>query len=233
MTRIYQPRPGATRRQWLAFLARLVLVSIMGMLMSVGVAVVLFVALSGPAHADGLIPRAAQQHRLQLRQAAHMAWGLNAPVAVFAAQLHQESRWRTDARSPVGALGMAQFMPATAQWIGGLDQSLAARSPTNPAWAIRALVVYDRWLWDRITRAIDDCERMAFTLSAYNGGLGWVYKRQRRSGMPAVCLGQTCTLNPGITPEAQAENERYPVLILGRHQPLYSTWGPGLCNGHG
>lgn len=233
MSRIYQPPLGATTGDWLRFLVRLVFASIAGMALSLAVAFVLWLGLSDPVQAEGLIPRAAQQHRLQLRQAAHMAWGLDAPVAVFAAQLHQESRWRTDARSPVGALGLAQFMPATAQWIGGIDQTLAARTPTNPAWAIRALVVYDRWLWDRITRAVDDCERMAFTLSAYNGGLGWVYKRQRISGMPAVCLGQTCTLNPGITPEAQAENERYPVLILARHQPLYSTWGPGLCNGHG
>ena len=216
---------------WLLFALRLAVASIAGAVLSVGVAVVLFFSLSNTAQAADSIPRAAQQHRLPLRQAAHMAWGLDAPVAVFAAQLHQESRWRPDARSPVGALGLAQFMPATAQWIGGLDLGLAHRTPTNPTWAVRALVTYDRWLWQRIPNAADDCQRMAYVLSAYNGGLGWVYKRQRLSPQPAVCLRATCHINPGITAAAQAENQHYPLAILQQHQPIYRTWGPGLCNG--
>jgi soluble lytic murein transglycosylase-like protein len=65
----------------------------------------------------------------------------------FAAQLHQESGWRPDAVSPVGAQGLAQFMPATADWISQLMPGLNSREPFNPAWAIRALVSYDRWLW--------------------------------------------------------------------------------------
>ncbi len=51
---------------------------------------------------------------------------------------------------------------------------LSSREPFNPAWAIRALVSYDRWLWQRVSAA-SDCERMAMTLSGYNVGLGWEY----------------------------------------------------------
>ena len=174
------------------------------------------------------IPQSAQAHRLALRREAQYAWGLAAPVATFAAQIHQESRWRTAATSPVGAQGLAQFMPATATWIGGLYPGLAERAPHNPTWAIRALVLYDQWLWQRIS-ADTDCQRMAFTLAGYNGGLGWVYKRQKRSATPGQCLGATCAINPGVTPASQAENQHYPEVILRRYAPLYAAWGPESC----
>ena len=151
-------------------------------------------------------------------------------MASFAAQVHQESRWNASARSPVGAIGLTQFMPATAQWIGGLSPDLAERAPLNPTWALRALVVYDQWLWQRI-RAENDCERMAFVLSAYNGGLGWVYKRQKLSPQPGLCFDHTCAINPGVTPASQAENAHYPAVILQTFEPLYSGWGAGSCTG--
>jgi len=190
----------------------------------------LFVLLCLAAHdADAQpLPREAQPLKATLKRNAQMVWGLDAPVATIAAQVHQESRWRFDARSPVGALGLAQFMPATAQWIGSMDAELQARAPLNPTWALRALVVYDKWLWDRVT-ADDDCERMAYVLTAYNGGLGWVYKRQKLSAVPGRCFGQTCDINPGITPAAQAENQHYPVVILRRYEPLYAAWGARSC----
>jgi len=190
----------------------------------------LFTVLAEPAQA-ATAPAAAQAYRQPLRRQAQLVWGLGAPVAVFAAQVHQESRWRPDARSPVGASGLAQFMPATADWLGGQDAQLASRAPTNPAWALRALVAYDRWLWQRIPATPDACQRMAYVLSAYNGGLGWVLKRQALSAQPGQCLGPggTCAINPGIRPDAQRENVHYPHVILQVHQPLYALWGPGLC----
>lgn len=174
------------------------------------------------------IPQAAQRYQHTLKREAQRVWGVDAPVATFAAQVHQESRWRADALSPVGAVGLAQFMPATADWIGGLYASLGDRAPTNPVWALRALVTYDKWLSDRI-KADDDCQRMAFALSAYNGGLGWVYKRQKLSVQPGQCLGATCTINPGVSPASQRENQHYPEVILRKYEPLYAAWGPGVC----
>lgn len=174
------------------------------------------------------IPRDAQRHQATLKREAQRVWGIDAPVATFAAQVHQESRWRENARSPVGAIGLAQFMPATSNWIGGLYASLGDRAPTNPTWALRALVTYDRWLADRI-KAVDSCERMAFTLSAYNGGLGWVYKRQKLSNEPGRCFGATCAINPGVAPASQRENQHYPEVILRRYEPMYAGWGMGSC----
>lgn len=186
------------------------------------------------AHAQTVdrIPHQAATHKLQLRREAQRVWGLDAPVATFAAQIHQESRWRADAQSPVGAEGLSQFMPRTATWISTLHPtgpgSLAGAQTMNPTWAIRALVTYDQWLWQRV-KADSDCERMAFVLSGYNGGLGWVYKRQQRSTTPGTCMGKACTINPGIHPASQRENELYPRLILMRFEPVYLTWGKGAC----
>lgn len=83
-------------------------------------------------------PQAALQYRDDVIRNARLEWGLSAPVADFAAQLHQESGWRPDAISPAGAQGLAQFMPATADWISQLIPMLSSREPFNPAWAIRA-----------------------------------------------------------------------------------------------
>lgn len=217
---------AALRQAWMSAL-RWLLVCLLG---SVVIQLIIMAAISlfAPPATAQTVPAAAQRYEGLLKRNAQMLWGLHAPVAVFAAQIHQESRWRADAQSPVGAQGLAQFMPTTANWIGGLYADLADRTPRNPTWAIRALVSYDRWLWDRIS-ADDACQRMAYTLSAYNGGLGWVYKRQRLSATPGVCLGATCQINPGVSAASQRENSHYPVVIIQQHQPLYAHWGPGVC----
>ena len=68
------------------------------------------------APASAQVPPEAHRYRLTLVREAQRAWGLDAPVAALAAQVHQESGWRPDAVSRVGARGLAQFMPATTLW---------------------------------------------------------------------------------------------------------------------
>lgn len=179
------------------------------------------------------IPRDALRHQLTLKREAQHAWGLGAPVATFAAQVHQESRWRETARSPVGAVGLAQFMPATSQWIGGLYASLGERAPTNPVWALRALVTYDKWLLERI-KAADDCERMAFVLAAYNAGLGTVKKKLRTQSCTASgCnwFGEVELSAAGQSPDNHAQTRHYAQVILWRFEPMYEAagWGVGVC----
>ena len=198
---------------------------------------ILALATLAASAAEVAIPREAQRHQRDLTRAARQVWGLDAPVATFAAQIHQESRWRANALSHVGAQGMAQFMPATAAWIAEVYPELAESSgqpaPTNPAWALRALVTYDRHLWDRIT-ADNACERMAMTLSAYNGGHGWL-RRDRRATLaggadPARWFGHVERFNAGRHADAFAENRSYPRRILGQLEPRYvaAGWGHGL-----
>ena len=66
------------------------------------------------ANSFAQIPSAANRWRADLTRAAHAQWGLDAPIAALAAQIHQESHWKSNAVSRVGAIGMAQFMPGTA-----------------------------------------------------------------------------------------------------------------------
>lgn len=181
------------------------------------------------------IPRGAMKYRAELIRNARAIWGLDAPVAACAAQIHQESGWRSDARSPVGAQGMAQFMPATAAWISkAYPAELGANAPMNPSWAIRALVTYDRYLWDRIVAA-DGCERLAFALSAYNGGLGWVQRDRKVAAdkglEPGRWWGHVETVNAGRSAANHRENRGYPKRILRTLTPLYVAdgWGKGAC----
>lgn len=176
------------------------------------------------------IPRDAYRHRADLTRSARLAWGLDAPVATMAAQIHQESRWRANARSPVGAQGIAQFMPATADWIGGAYSALGAGDPQNPVWAMRALVTYDKHLYGRATAATD-CDRMWMVLWAYNGGETWV-KRDKalaaKSGADTTRAAAVEPFNAGRSPANFRENRGYPRLILLRYEPLYARAGFGL-----
>ena len=179
------------------------------------------------------IPARADQYRATLIRTAHYTWGLDAPIAVFAAQIHTESRWKTDAKSPVGAVGLAQFMPATARWMPEIDKSLASPAPTNPGWAIRAMLRYNLWIWNQV-QAANVFERMAFVLSSYNGGLGWVQKDKRMATSkgfdPARWFANVATVNAGRSKPNWRENREYPRQILCTFQQEYvqAGWGNGL-----
>nr|WP_231097966.1 transglycosylase SLT domain-containing protein [Aggregatibacter actinomycetemcomitans] len=178
------------------------------------------------------MPAKAEQYQRTLTRESYAVWGLNAPIPVFAAQIHQESQWKTTALSPVGAQGLAQFMPKTADWISALYPELADNQPYNPDWALRALVRYNRFNYERIT-ARTECDRMAFMLSAYNGGLGWVQKDKRKAreqGLDPLTYWQNVELvNSGRNRANFAENRGYPQHIIYRWQPLYINWGIPQC----
>ena len=192
------------------------------------VAACALLAFALPASAQ--VPQAAQQHRALLVRTAHAAWGLDAPVAVFAAQVHQESAWRPDAVSHVGAQGLAQFMPATTRWIAGLNPDLAAQQPFNVAWALRALVTYDRWLYDRTPARYTPHERMWVALRGYNGGLGHWQAEAAATGavQPTRAQVDAACGSAKRAPVHCRENLGYPHRILVVLQPRYLQWGPGL-----
>lgn len=177
------------------------------------------------------IPARAQQYRSVIIRAARVEAGLDAPVAVFAAQVEQESGWNPQAVSPVGARGLGQFMPATAKDMERTRPDLGPAEPTNPGWAIRALVAYDLANLRRV-RAATPCDAWAMALSAYNGGLGWVWRDQalaKRKGLdPSRWWQNVETVNAGRSLAAKRENTEYPRQILLRRQPKYRVWGPGI-----
>lgn len=178
----------------------------------------------------GEIPPQANSFRRQYIQIMRMEIGLDAPIATLAGQIAQESMFNCRVSSPVGAQGCAQFMPKTANWIGDIDSRLKGGDVFSPAWAFRAQAVYMEWLFNKV-KADSDCQRWAFAMSAYNGGLGYVYKRQKLSSRPGTCFGFTCKINPGILAANQKENEEYPVRIEFKWAPQFNDagWGEKAC----
>lgn len=189
-------------------------------------------ALIGNAYAAQPIPPNAIKHRADLTRAAHAVWGLNAPVPVFAAQVHQESAWQPQALSKVGAQGMAQFMPATAVWWCSVNNlTLQNCQPTNPQWALRALVGYDKWLYDRAYvkgSGASEYDRMHAALRSYNGGLGhWQAEAKLAKGRDRAAIDGAC----GKAKRHRfhcTENLNYPKRILNVYQPRYFGWGRGI-----
>jgi soluble lytic murein transglycosylase-like protein len=187
-------------------------------------------ALLSLAPSQAQVPHEALRYRADLVRTAHAVWGLDAPVAAFAAQIHQESGWNAQAVSRVGAAGLAQFMPQTARWIVALDPQLQANKPFNPAWAMRALVTYDRWLYERTPREYEARDRMWVALRGYNGGFANWQAEAAASGAAQptrLQVDQAC----GRAKRAAAhctENLGYPHRILQVLQPRYLAWGPGV-----
>jgi hypothetical protein len=91
----------------------------------------------------------------------------NVPAELLAAQLQAESGFDPNARSPAGALGIAQFMPATARAYG-------LANPFDPAAAIDAQA---RLMRDLLARF----GKVELALAAYNAGPGAV---ERFGGIP-------------------------------------------------
>jgi hypothetical protein len=188
---------------------------------------------AGPVAAEEAIPREALVWQRTLIREVRYYWGMRQSPAPFFGQVHQESRWKATARSAF-ASGMSQFTPPTAEWIqrlyaADLQDFCAERGgcPSDPRWALRALVLYDRRLWQGQADT-DAADRLAFALVGYNGGAGWVARERRRCQTLSACtstrwFGQVelvCVRGPA----ACRESREYPRLILLRWRPLYESW---------
>ncbi|WP_222425859.1 hypothetical protein [Vreelandella titanicae] len=96
------------------------------MAMSLVLAALLVLESCQPAHAQ--IPAAANGYQRELTRVVQQEWGMNGRVAVHAAQIHQESAWRSNVNSPVGAQGLSQFMPHLGMDCRDLPRSGARRA---------------------------------------------------------------------------------------------------------
>ena len=119
----------------------------------------------------------------------------------LARQTNAESHFDPDARSPAGAIGISQFLPATAkEW--GVD-------PLDPEEAIFGQARYVRWCrnrWDPDLpgRVVDDIK--ALGLYCYNAGIGNAYASQRRWGWVTWAQAR---------PHAPDETQGYVHKIMG------------------
>lgn len=86
----------------------------------------------------------------------------NLPAGLLRRMAYQESRFNPSARSPVGALGLMQFMPATAKGFG--------INPLDPIQSIQTAGLYMSQLY-RQTGS------WSAALAAYNWGIGNVQRK--------------------------------------------------------
>ena len=103
------------------------------------------------------------------------------------AQLVAESNLNPNAVSPVGAMGLGQFMPGTLKDVsrelgfpGGPDGGEA--TAFAPALNIQAHAYYMRNLRSQFKRERPEWDRHSLALASYNAGLGNVLKAQRECG---------------------------------------------------
>ena len=103
------------------------------------------------------------------------------------AQAVQESRFDDKAVSPAGAVGIAQFMEATAAQVADeLKTKLAMFKDgfdrENPIQSIWAQVYYMNKLFKVWDLGRVDSERLKLALASYNAGTGNILKAQKLSG---------------------------------------------------
>jgi soluble lytic murein transglycosylase-like protein len=121
------------------------------------------IAIADPArHAAGIPTRYAAK-------IAELAARFDLSPALMEAVVWQESRWNENARSPVGAQGLAQLMPGTARYLG-----------VNPNDPFANLEGGARYLREQLDRFDGDLEK---ALAAYNAGPGRV---ERAGGIPNI-----------------------------------------------
>lgn len=120
---------------------------------------------------------------------------------MIVAQMWQESNFNPKAVSPVGAQGLMQVMPATAEEMGFPPPLF------EPERGIKAGVKYMDWVRDRFDPALPTVNKLWFTLASYNAGYGHLLDAQR--------LAKQLGLDPNIW------FDNVEVAMLKLAQPQY------------
>ena len=131
---------------------------------------------------------------------------------LYKAQLYQESKLNPRAVSPVGAGGIAQFMPATwEEWAPRAGYEGVSRF--DPEASIMTGAMYmsyliDEWSWPR-----PEIDRHCLAMASYNSGLGDILKAQKASGNKLLYRDIIEKL-PEVEPDHARETMTYVKRIL-------------------
>lgn len=169
-----------------------------------------------PTTYDDLIRKAMADHLPML----DWRWGK--------AQLIAESNLDPNARSPVGAMGLAQFMPDT--WGDAREANgwpLIA-SPFDPWYAIEGYGWYMRKLWGQWSSPRPQADRLKLTQASYNAGLGNILKAQRLARQPGefsapVDYDTIIAALPQVTGEHAQETINYVRRIAAIYSGLVTN----------
>ncbi|MET0002629.1 MAG: transglycosylase SLT domain-containing protein [Candidatus Thiodiazotropha sp.] len=97
----------------------------------------------------------------------------------FKAQAIAESGLKPTAKSPAGAKGIMQILPATYEEIKEDNPHFTLIN--EPRWNIAAGIYYDRKLYRKWKKGLPTEQRLAFALASYNAGYGNVLKAYKRA----------------------------------------------------
>lgn len=98
------------------------------------------------------------------------------------AQCWQESRFKRKAVSPVGAMGLCQFMPGTWDQESGQLNFPTGASAFAPELSIEAAAYYMGRLRAQWSAPRPEYDRHSLALASYNGGLGNILTAQTLCG---------------------------------------------------
>jgi len=183
--------------------------------------------------AQAQVPSDAWQHRNDMLHSAWRTHGPDAPVAMLAAQIHQESGWNCNAVSWAGAKGCAQFTDATAK--GMATQFPQDCQPANQfnekwSWRCRDLLMNQLKTKPMTIASLSECDDWAFRLRGYNGSPRWTYRDRSLAEMAGDNPDNWVVVQPynsGRKKSAWVENTEYPVRIF-RLEERYTSWGRTL-----
>jgi len=144
--------------------------------------------------------------------------GIDAPWHLFLGQIELESRCNEIITAFDGGMGLGQFMPDTAEWIHEREKALQEISmeplPYDPRWSIRALILYDRWLYLAVK-----CHDWYFAFRGYNGGATMINREIERAGscehilVEKECKRKVIKLKTGKLLDMCKVNIAYPRLV--------------------
>jgi len=169
------------------------------------------------------------QYRADLTREAQAVYGLNAPIAMLAGQIWQESGGRANVTAIDLGRGLTQFMDGTIAQIVRVHPELGPANPYNPLWAIRAQTKYMMWINKRV-KGKDNCEKYSAALKSYNAGLGYVQRAQKVSPQPDIWYGVTEDIASGQSHKNFIYSRWYPRQILFNHQRRFVPWGGLVCD---
>jgi membrane-bound lytic murein transglycosylase MltF len=134
------------------------------------------------------------------------------------AQCFQESRLNPFAVSPVGAYGLCQFMPGTA------DDFIERHEDLTNLWlpeqSITAAAIYMRYLHGQWSAPRTSIDRYKLALASYNAGLGNILAAQKYSGGRNDYAAIKAAI-PGVTGEHSKETISYVDLIVHKWWPIF------------